>query len=188
MKPAAPTKAAAVNVAPAKAPAKQDPFALASIPAQPAPNQAVSQSVSQATSTVTPKAATVPKPAPKLEAAVSTSPKPSRQPEPPAKPDTSAAARAASSKDRAWQSGQLLSVVNNSYFFNVTYTSDSDGSAWPFVQGSDGRFTVNGQIGNPTTSLYTYDNYVIESQFCVYLVQRMRPKTSSPAACPEPRR
>jgi hypothetical protein len=88
------------------------------------------------------------------------------------------------SKDRAWQSGQLLSIVNNSYFFNVTYSSDSDGSAWPFVQGSDGRYTVNGQIGNPTTSLYTYDNYLIESQFCVYLVQRMRPKTAPTVRLP----
>ena len=90
----------------------------------------------------------------------------------------------ASSKDRAWQGGHLLSIVDNRYFFNVTFTSDSDGSGWPFVQGSDGRYTVTGQIGIPTNSPYTYDNYVIETQFCVYLVQRMRPKTSMPARLP----
>jgi len=121
-----------------------------------------------------------PKPAPKVEAAVS---KPIQRPEPAAKPDPAVSVKA-SSKDRAWQSGQLLSIASNSYFFNVTYSSDTDGSNWPFVQGSDGRYTVNGQIGNPTTSLYTYDNYVIESQFCVYLVQRMRPKASPTVRLP----
>jgi hypothetical protein len=176
----APAKVAKAPAAPPPAPAKPqpkpDPFALASVTAPAPQTPAVAQ----------PPAA---KPAPKLQAAVTT---PAAQPQstakpvqpvtkpsqPAAKPDTAAAARSAS---RAWQSGQLLSIVNNSYFLNVTYSSDSDGSTWPFAQGSDGRYTVNGQIGNPTTSLYTYDNYVIESQFCVYLVQRMRPKTSTTA-------
>lgn len=87
-------------------------------------------------------------------------------------------------RDRAWQSGQLLSAANNNYFINVTYTSDTDGSAWPFSQGSDGRLTVTGQVGLPTNNPYTYDNYVIESQFVAYLVQRMRPKTSPTATFP----
>lgn len=90
----------------------------------------------------------------------------------------------ASSKDRPWQSGRLVSVSNNNYFLNVTYTSDLDGSNWPLVEGSDGRYTVDGQIGNPTNSMYTYDNYIIESDFVAYLVQRMRPKTSQAAVFP----
>jgi hypothetical protein len=90
----------------------------------------------------------------------------------------------ASTKDRAWQSGQLLSVADNNFFFNVTYSSDVEGSTWPFSQGSDGRYTVTGQIATATTSAYTYDNYVVESQFVAYLVQRMRPKTSPPVRLP----
>ena len=78
----------------------------------------------------------------------------------------------------------MLSVPTNNYFFNVTYTSDIEGSTWPFAQGSDGRLTVTGQIAAATNSQYTYDNYVIESQFVAYLVQRMRPKTSPPVRLP----
>jgi hypothetical protein len=174
---AAPAKTPA-KAAPAKTQAKPDPFALASVqsPAQQTPS---------------PVAAPVP-PSPNVApAAPETAPvaqpqtpaKPAQRPEPVVKPETAALARG-SSKDRAWQRGQLLSIVDNRYFFNVTYSSDSDGSAWPFVQGSDGRYTVNGQIGNPTNSPYTYDNFVIESEFCVYLVQRMRPKTSPPVRLP----
>lgn len=135
----------------------------------------------------------VKKPEPKVEASVT---KPVQRPEPrlaaPAKPapkpEVKAEAKSvakpegpvvrATTKDRAWQSGNLLSVANNIYFFNVTYTSDLEGSEWPFSQGSDGRLTVTGQIAANTPSPYTYDNYVIESQFVAYLVQRMRPKTS----------
>lgn len=124
-----------------------------------------------------------PKPEPKVEAVVEKpAPKPQPAPAPPAKPDAPVAR--ASAKDRAWQSGQLLSVANNNYFFNVTYSSDLDGSSWPFSQGSDGRLTVTGQIANPTSSLYTYDNYIIESEFVAYLVQRMRPKSSPVVALP----
>jgi hypothetical protein len=129
-----------------------------------------------------PKPAQDPKPAPKVEAAVT---KPTEKPAPPPKPENPKPETSrATLKDRAWQSGQLLSVVSNKFFFNVTYSSDSEGSAWPFTQGSDGRYTVNGQIANPTSSLYTYDNYVIESQFVVYLVQRMRPKSSPTVRLP----
>jgi hypothetical protein len=134
------------------------------------------------------------KPEPTLEASVTKPvqrPDPQRQPEPkvvaavakpPQRPE-GPVVRAAT-KDRAWQSGQLLSVANNTYFFNVTYTSDTEGSSWPFSQGSDGRLTVTGQIADATNSSYTYDNYVIESQFVAYLVQRMRPKTSPPVRLP----
>ncbi len=113
------------------------------------------------------------KPQPKVEAAVT---KPAPRPEGPV-------ARA-STKDRAWQSGHLLSVANNNFFFNVTYSSDTEGSAWPFSQGSDGRYTVTGQIATDSGSPYTYDNYVIESEFVAYLVQRMRPKTSPAVRLP----
>ena len=127
--------------------------------------------------------APAPKPEPKVEAVVEKpAPKAQPAPAPPAKPESPVAR--ASSKDRAWQSGQLLSVANNNYFFNVTYSSDLDGSSWPFSQGSDGRLTVTGQIANPTSSLYTYDNYIIESEFVAYLVQRMRPKSSPIVALP----
>jgi len=184
---AAPAPAPA-KAAPAKAQAKPDPFALASAqpPAQQTPSPAAAQSpvVSQLVTQQQPQSQPVvqPKPqppAPKVEAAVT---KPVEKPAP-AKPESATVVRA-SSKDRAWQSGQLLSIVNNSFFFNVTYSSDSEGTGWPFVQGSDGRYTVNGQIGVPTNNPYTYDNYVIESPFVVYLVQRMRPKTSPPVRLP----
>ena len=134
------------------------------------------------------------KPEPTVEASVTKPvqrPDPQRQPEPkvvaavakpPQRPE-GPVVRAAT-KDRPWQSGQLLSVANNTYFFNVTYTSDIEGSSWPFSQGSDGRLTVTGQIADGTNSSYTYDNYVIESQFVAYLVQRMRPKTSPPVRLP----
>jgi hypothetical protein len=185
--------AKAVPVVPAnavvKAPAKPDPFAVAS--AQTPAAKTSSPVVAQPAAPSPVVATATPKPAPKLEAVVSTpaaqprppAAKPAPKPEPVAKAESTPTARG-SSKDRAWQSGQLLIVVNNSYFLNVTYSSDTDGATWPFVQGSDGRYTVNGQIGNPTSSLYTYDNYVIESQFCAYLVQRMRPKTSAAARLP----
>lgn len=145
-----------------------------------------------ATGLATPKD---PKPAPKAEAPKVEAPKvqavvtkPVERPAPTPKPESvrqeSPAASRAPVKDRAWQGGQLLSIVNNNYFFNVTYSADTEGASWPFTQGSDGRYTVNGQIANPTNSLYTYDNYCIESQFVVYLVQRMRPKTSPPVRLP----
>jgi hypothetical protein len=160
---AAPVKAAPVKAEPAKPPAKPDPFAVAAVQQKPSP--AAPQPVATPAPSSPPVA------------------QPQSQPQPQAKPAAPAAARA-SSKDRSWQSGQLLSIVSNRYFFNVTFSSDTDGTVWPFVQGSDGRYTVNGQIGIPTRSLYTYDNYLIESQFCVYLVQRMRPKTSPPVRLP----
>jgi hypothetical protein len=200
----APRTASAAPAPPPQAQPKPEPpvlvaaLAPASTPA-PKPARKVEAPKVEATVTTPPaKPAPTPKPDPKVEAVVSTpqakpapTPKPDPKPapakaeavakpvkpEPAAKPEPTVSART-SSKDRAWQSGQLLSILNNSYFFNVTYSSDTDGSTWPFVQGSDGRYTVNGQIANPTASLYTYDNYVIESQFCVYLVQRMRPKAA----------
>ncbi len=128
-----------------------------------------------------PKAAPAPKPEPKVEATAAKPPA-KVEPAPPARPEAPVAR--ASSKDRAWQSGRLLSVPNNNYFFNVTYTSDLEGSSWAFTQGSDGRLTVSNQIATNTASPYTYDNYIIESQFCAYLVQRMRPKTSPAARFP----
>ena len=43
---------------------------------------------------------------------------------------------------------------------------------------------MTGQIATDTGSPYTYDNYVIESEFVAYLVQRMRPKTSPAVRLP----
>ena len=196
----APAKTPPAKAATPKARAKPDLFAVGPVQAlvQQTPSPAVAAPIAQ------PPA---PKPEPKVEAVVSATPaKPAPQPQAlTPKPDPKPAPKVeavvskpvekspklepavvarASAKDRAWQSGQLLSIVSNSYFLNVTYSSDTEGSGWPFVQGSDGRYTVNGQIGNPTSSLYTYDNYVIESQYCVYLVQRMRPKTSPAVRLP----
>jgi hypothetical protein len=119
------------------------------------------------------------KPEAALEASVT---KPAQRPQREAKPDGPVAR--ASTKDRAWQAGQLLSVPNNNYFFNVTYTSDLEGSAWAFAQGSDGRLTVTSRIAGVTDTPYTYDNFAIESPFVAYLVQRMRPKTSPPVRLP----
>lgn len=126
-------------------------------------------------------------PAQPVAVASTVKPTPKPDPVPPVKPAVAkpeGPVARATTKDRAWQSGHLLSVANNNYFFNVTYTSDAEGSSWPFSQGSDGRFTVTGQIAGNTDSAYTYDNYVLESEFVAYLVQRMRPKTSPAARLP----
>lgn len=156
-------------------------------PAQAAPDAVKAEARVQASVSKPPQrpqpevkaAVPVAKPEPKVEASVT---KPPQRPQPVARPEGPVVR--ASTKDRAWQSGQLLSVPSNNYFFNVTYVSDMEGSAWPFSQGSDGRFTVTGQIAANTASPYTYDSYVIESQFVAYLVQRMRPKTSPPVRLP----
>ncbi len=158
-KPAAPPATAQTDVKPA---VQTQPAAPA-----PKPEPKVEASVTKP----------VQKPEPKVEAAV-TKPAPKPEAKPESRPEGPVAR--ATTKDRAWQSGQLLSVASNNYFFNVTYTSDLEGSSWPFSQGSDGRLTVTGQIAANTSSPYTYDNYVIESQYVAYLVQRMRPKTSPP--------
>jgi hypothetical protein len=157
----------AVQAQPAAPAPKPEPKVEASVtkPVQ-KPQPKVEAAVTKPVPKVTPK------PEPKVEATVT-----KHEPEPKPERPTGPVARA-STKDRAWQSGQLLSVANNNYFFNVTYTSDLEGSSWPFSQGSDGRMTVTGQIAANTESPYTYDNYVVESQFVAYLVQRMRPKTS----------
>lgn len=161
-------------------------------PAQPAAPSATSQAQPQQQPVKPVVVASVSKPAPKPDPAPAAKPAP--KPEPKAEPKPEAVSKPAprqegpvaraSTKDRAWQAGHLLSVANNNYFFNVTYTSDTEGTAWPFSQGSDGRYTVTGQIAADTSSFYTYDNYVIESEFVAYLVQRMRPKTSPPVRLP----
>ena len=143
-----------------------------------------------------PKAEPKPDPAPAPVAAVKAepkpqvaAPKPAPAPKPAAAPKeetpvvTRADAAAKPVKDRAWQSGQLLSTVSNSYFVNINYTTDSDGATWTMVQGNDGRFTLVTQTRTPP-SAYTYDNYVIESQFCAYLVQRLRVRTAPVARFP----
>ena len=83
-------------------------------------------------------------------------------------------------KDRPWQRGQLLSTASNAFFANVAYTTDTEASSWTFVQGADGKATVFIRAGSPTGGSYIYDNYVIESEFCGYLVQRSRLKTVPP--------
>jgi hypothetical protein len=111
-------------------------------------------------------------PAPAPAPAPVTRPKPEPKPEP-----VVDAAAPRNVKDRAWQSGQLLSTMSNQYFVNVSYTTETDGSTWNMAQGSDGRMTLVGQP-KAYASNSIYDNYVIESQFCAYLVQRWRPKAS----------
>ncbi len=154
-----PAKTPPAKPAPTKAQAKLDPFAVGSVQAlvQQTPSPAVAAPVAQPQ-----PQPPAPKPEPKVEAAVSaTPPKPAPQPQAlTPKPDPKPAPKVegvatrpveksasglrrgvvarASAKDRAWQSGQLLSVVNNSYFLNVTYSSDTEGTGWPFVQDSDG--------------------------------------------------
>ena len=81
-------------------------------------------------------------------------------------------------KDRAWQGGRLLSASANKYFTNASYTSDTDGGSWNFVEQTDGRYTIKGNTSRPGSLMY--DNYLIESEYCVYLVQRSRPKSSEP--------
>lgn len=90
---------------------------------------------------------------------------------------------ASNSKDRPWQRGQLLSTASNPFFANVPYTTDSEASGWTFVQGADGKATVFMRAGASSSS-YIYDNYVIDSDFCTYLVQRPRLKTVPPARFP----
>ncbi len=65
----------------------------------------------------------------------------------------------------------------------MNYTTDSDGATWTMVQGNDGRFTLVSQTKTPPGA-YTYDNYVIESQFCAYLVQRWRARNTPVARFP----
>jgi hypothetical protein len=145
-----------------------------------------------------PKPAAKPEPKPesvapaiKPEPVVKAEPKPQPAPKPAPAPKEEAPAAAPVRadaaphpvKDRAWQSGQLLSTVANSYFVNVNYTTDSDGATWTMVQGNDGRLTLVSQTKVPPSS-FTYDNYVIESQFCAYLVQRSRVKTAPIARFP----
>jgi len=90
---------------------------------------------------------------------------------------------ASNSKDRPWQRGQLLSTASNPFFANVPYTTDSEASGWTFVQGADGKATVFMRAGNSSSS-YIYDDYVIDSDFCTYLIQRPRLKTVPPARFP----
>jgi hypothetical protein len=118
--------------------------------------------------------------------------KETKKPEPPAAkapPQVATAAKeskdppSGNSKDRPWQRGQLLSTGSNPFFSNVPYTTDSEASSWTFVQGADGKATAFLRAG-ASTNPYIYDNYVIESDFCGYLIQRPRLKTVAPARFP----
>jgi hypothetical protein len=120
--------------------------------------------------------AKVQKPDPVITRPAPTIATPKPKPEPKSEPAVETVV-SHSLKDRAWQSGLLLSTVSNQYFVNVSYSSESDGATWSMTQGDDGRFTLVGQPKAYATNS-TYDNYVIQSQFCAYLVQRWRPKAS----------
>jgi hypothetical protein len=170
--PVKPAPAPVVQPAPvviAKAVPKPDPVVARPAPA-PAPAPAPP-----------PAAAVVPKPAPVV--AVKAEPKPqpvAPKPAPKEEPVAPAHVEVAGShtvKDRAWQSGQLLSTISNQYFVNVNYTTETDGATWNMVQGDDGRVTLVSQAKSYASNS-TFDNYVIESQFCAYLVQRWRPKSA----------
>jgi hypothetical protein len=87
-------------------------------------------------------------------------------------------------KDRPWQSGQLLSTAANRFFANIAYTTETDASTWTFALGSDGKSTAFIHAAAPAGSSYIFDNYVIETEFCGYLVQRSRLRTVPPARFP----
>ncbi len=89
-----------------------------------------------------------------------------------------------SPKDRPWQSGQLLSTAVNRFFANIAYTTETDASTWTFALGSDGKSTAFIHAAAQAGSSYIYDNYVIETEFCGYLVQRTRLRTVPPARFP----
>ena len=121
-KPAPPTPPPPPLVQTAKPPApKPEPNAQAAVtkPApkpQPDASKPVVAAVKPATPAIKPAAPALnpaPKPEPKVEAAAT---------RPPQRPQPEGPVARASTKDRAWQSGQLLSVANNNFFFNVTYT------------------------------------------------------------------
>ena len=142
----------------------------------------------------TPTVAPAPRPEPKAEpkaepVAAKPDPKPAalkptpKVETPAASPTIRADATPHPLKDRAWQSGQLLSTVANSYFVNVNFTTDTEAGTWTMVQGNDGRYTLVSQT-RPTPNNFTYDNYVIESQFCAYLVQRWRSRSTPMAKFP----
>jgi hypothetical protein len=193
--------------APAPTPKPAPPVVEARVqaPEPPPASQPVSQPVQQAALVATPQvvAAQEPpaevKPLPMQESLVATT-KPEikappvvvkdpvvvkeKKPEPPKpEPKESKDQTASNSKDRPWQRGQLLSTASNPFFANVPYTTDSEASGWTFVQGADGKATVFMRAGASSSS-YIYDNYVIDSDFCTYLIQRPRLKTVPPARFP----
>jgi hypothetical protein len=86
-------------------------------------------------------------------------------------------------RDRPWQSGQLLSTSANLLFANIPYTTETDAAAWTFVTGADGKATAFIHAASQNSS-YIYDNYVIETEFCGYLVQRARLKAAPPVRFP----
>lgn len=155
---------------------RQEPKEATSISSRPAPKK---EPVKVATLEPPKKPTVRPvvKPEPKREIAIA------KPPVERAVAPTEAAARA-SEKDRAWQAGQLLSLMSNRYFANIGYSSEIDGSAWTLVQGSDGRYSVGARASAPASATFVYDNYVIESQFCVYLVQHARPRSEQPVRFP----
>jgi hypothetical protein len=117
---------------------------------------------------------------------VKQAPKPEPPAVKPAQPQVAAASAPGNNtpKDRPWQSGQLLSTASNRFFANIAYTTETDPSTWTFALGSDGKFTAFIHAAASGNSPYIYDNYVIESEFCGYLVERMRPRTVPPARFP----
>jgi hypothetical protein len=99
-------------------------------------------------------------------------------------PSPAAPASANAPKDRPWQSGQLRSTAANPFFANIAYTTETDAATWTFVLGADGKVTAFIHAAAPQNSSYIYDNYVIETEFCGYLVQRARLKTAPPVRFP----
>jgi hypothetical protein len=186
------TPAPAPVPAPAPAPVVAA-LAPAPIPVEPAPAPPVVEARVQA-----PEPPAAPQPVPMQESLVATA-KPEvkvappvvvkeivkeKKPEPPKpEPKESKDQTASNSKDRPWQRGQLLSTASNPFFANVPYTTDSEASGWTFVQGADGKATVFMRAGASSSS-YIYDDYVIDSDFCTYLIQRPRLKTVPPARFP----
>jgi hypothetical protein len=159
---------------------------------KPAPKQEPAVAKEEAPGAVKPPPAPAPAPEPVVvakaevkETPVVKQPQKQEPPVKPAPPPVAAASAAASTaKDRPWQGGQLLSTASNRFFANIAYVTETDASTWSFVLGSDGKFTAFIHAAATGASSYVYDNYVIETEFCGYLVQRTRPKNVPPARFP----
>ncbi len=177
-------------------PTNADPVARSASAQKPAPKQEPAMAKEEAPAAVKPAPAPAPEPVVVAKAEVKETPVVVK-----ATPETGAASKAGaasggreastaantpanSSKDRPWQGGQLLSTASNRFFANIAYVTETDASTWSFVLGSDGKFTAFIHAAATGASSYVYDNYVIETEFCGYLVQRTRPKTVPPARFP----
>jgi hypothetical protein len=83
---------------------------------------------------------------------------------------------AAAPKNRDWQAGNLLDAEHNAYF-GGGHGSPEDTPFRDALTGSEFHFTTLPTANNPVL-----DHYVIESETDVYLVERMRFRSSKPSS------